>query len=166
MLNFYHTFMYGSYIWSKNKSKILKFVRCASHKFTRILIPCIEIRIYSISMHFFTYLNISIWSNEKILDETKFKYKSDNGLKTQNIADGCILFKEPHWPCLLDFRKVLLIFFWILVQLKGKACLGAFLINSPPQSLRVKIQLDLAQNIIENFKLMVRSLSKAKIIKE
>lgn len=141
-------------------------MRCASHKFTRILIPCIEIRIYSISMHFFTYLNISIWSNEKILDETKFKYKSDNGLKTQNIADGCILFKEPHWPCLLDFRKVLLIFFWILVQLKGKACLGAFLINSPPQSLRVKIQLDLAQNIIENFKLMVRSLSKAKIIKE
>lgn len=115
---------------------------------------------------FFTYLNISIWSNEKILDETKFKYRSDNGLKTQNIADGCILFKEPHWPCLLDFRKVLLIFFWILVQLKGKACLGAFLINSPPQSLRVKIQLDLAQNIIENFKLMVRSLSKAKIIKE
>lgn len=115
---------------------------------------------------FFTYLNISIWSNEKILDETKFKYKSDNGLKTQNIADGCILFKEPHWPCLLDFRKALLIFFWILVQLKGKACLGAFLINSPPQSLRVKIQLDLAQNIIENFKLMVRSLSKAKIIKE
>lgn len=115
---------------------------------------------------FFTYLNISIWSNEKILDETKFKYKSDNGLKTQNIADGCILFKEPHWPCLLDFRKVLLIFFLILVQLKGKACLGAFLINSTPQSLRVKIQLDLAQNIIENFKLMVRSLSKAKIIKE
>lgn len=115
---------------------------------------------------FFTYLNISIWSNEKILDETKFKYKSDNGLKTQNIADGCILFKEPHWPCLLDFRKVLLIFFWILVQLKGKACHGTFLINSPPQSLRVKIQLDLAQNIIENFKLMVRSLSKAKIIKE